>query len=176
MSAFADNEGVACTTGFYGVWPKKNYDETILAAILNGPLANAFVATREGKTNVTKEIVKQIPVPRFSQNDLRKLKNLVAKYSESIKPVFFKPTGNENSELILKQIDALVLDAYKLPPQLEHELLRFFDGYSGDRHTSHTFTDYLPAGAESFFSLSMRLSPRFYKASVGAMREYLGTS
>ena len=49
MVAFADGQGVVCHHTFCGVWPKASgYDEDLLAAILNGPVANAFVATHEG--------------------------------------------------------------------------------------------------------------------------------
>ncbi len=52
IAAFPDSEGVTCYHTFTGVWSKTpRYDEWILSAILNSPVANAFVATREGKTN-----------------------------------------------------------------------------------------------------------------------------
>jgi N-6 DNA Methylase len=173
LAVFSDNKGIACAQSFYGVWPTSTCDEIALAAILNSPLANAFVATREGKQNITKDILKRIPVPKLTESQETELRNLVKKYQEAINP-FFLRNSNEDAENILKQIDALVLDGYNLPPRLEHQLLKFFEGHNSERQTSHEFTDYLPPDYESYFSLSTHLSPKFQRATAGAMREYFG--
>lgn len=60
ISAFPDTEGVAFYQTYIGVWPTTDdHDELLLAAILNSPIANAFVATREGKTDKQVEIGEQ---------------------------------------------------------------------------------------------------------------------
>jgi hypothetical protein len=67
----------------------------------------------------------------------------------------------------LKEIDALVLDGYRMPPRLERKLLDFFRGHP--RPTSHRFSEYLPLDCGVYFSLSEYLSPEFAAATSGEM-------
>jgi hypothetical protein len=177
LAAFADSEGVIAYQSFIGVWSKSSdYDEHILAAILNSPVANAFVAGREGKKNITLETLEEIPVPKFTSAQITRLLDLVKSYQQTLKsPVFWVDT-DETMERSLMEIDAVVLDAYRLPPRLEHELLVYFRGYNDKRPTAHAFRDYLTSDSDSYFSLSTHLSPKFQRATAGAMREHFGIS
>lgn len=171
IAAFADVQGVGCVTSYYGVWPTADYDVHTLTAILNSPLANAFIASRESRREITKENVNEIPLPKFTDAQKKELRSLIEQYQEASK-LFFERTVHDDPEYLLKRIDALVLDAYRLPPRLEHELLKYFEGFNSERETSHDFSDYLPSDYESYFSLSTHLSPQFQRATAGAMREY----
>ncbi len=173
IAAFADTEGIATTTGFYGVWAKADCDEVVLAAILNSPVANAFVATREGKQNITKEILKQIPVPYFTDEQIEQLRVLVKRYHEATKLTEFFNASTDDPETVLKQIDALVLDGYRMPPRLERELLDFFNGHGKDRPTPHDFGDYFPKDFEMYFSLSEYLKPEFQTGTFGDLVKHL---
>lgn len=177
LSAFADSEGVVAYQTFIGIWPKSSeYDEVILAAILNSPVANAFIAEREGLRHITNETLEQVPVPVLTEPQKRRLHELVKEYRRTFEePEFFVDT-TESMERLLLEIDALILDAYRLPPKLEYELLRYFDGYNIKRRTVHKFSDYLPSDSESYFSLSTHISPKFQRATAGAMRKYLESS
>jgi len=78
MAAFPDSKGLACYQTYFGVWPiSPLLDEWTLSAILNSPVANAFVATREGKTDVTKETLLLIPVPVFTETQKITLRELI---------------------------------------------------------------------------------------------------
>lgn len=115
--SFADHVGITCHTTFHGVWPKSNqYDEVVLAALLNSPVANAFVATREGGRDVTGEILKLIPVPKFSQASMETLRDLVRRYEECVNMMTLN--RQEDLETLLKNIDATILAAYRMPPRL----------------------------------------------------------
>ena len=177
ISAFPDAEGLSCYQTYIAAWPlTTEWDVILLSAVLNSPLANAFVSAREGKTDVTIETLKEIPMPVFTPKQVVDLHKLVNDYQGAIveNSLFHHgPTGADPEKLLL-EIDALILDAYNLPPRLEHQLLKYFEGQNDKRPTKHPFSDYLPPDAESYFSLSMRLSPKFYKATAGSMREYLG--
>jgi hypothetical protein len=177
IAAFPDSVGVSCYQTFIAVWPTSDkWDEILLAALLNSPLANAFVASREGKTDVTVEILKQLPVPIFTSHQREKLREMVGSYQQiSAQPDLFSGVSNGDPERLLMEIDALVLDGYKLPPRLEHEVLAYFQGHNYKRPTSHAFSDYLPPGQESYFSLSTHLSPKFQRATTAAMLEYFDT-
>jgi len=165
LAAFPDTEGVTCYQTFIGVWPKSDrFDEWLLSAILNSPVANAFVAAREGKTDVTIETLRSIPVPRFTDAQSQEIRRLIVLYQNATQPQLYGGEPDEVSERMLKEIDAVVLSAYKLPPRLERKLLDFF----GDcqRPAPHPFTQYFPPDCDVYFSLSDYLSPRFAGATI----------
>jgi len=164
LAAIPDSEGLVSYETQIGVWPKPDsgYDEFLLSAILNSPLANAFVATREGKLNVTQEILTLIPIPYFTESQKDMVRVLIKEYRES------------PSERLLMEIDALVLKAYNLHPRLETELLKLFQEQGHYRRTSQGFGDYLPADFDVYFSLSDYLSPRFQEATAGELRKRMG--
>lgn len=176
MAAFPDSSGIACYQTFTAVWPKSNlYDEVILAAVLNSPVANAFVATREGKTDITKDTLQLVPIPHFTEVQKERLRLLVASYQKAIdNPALFRERSAEDPETILKNIDALVLDGYRMPPRLECEVLEFFRGEQQHRPTAHAFGEYLPAGNDVYFSLSEYLSPEFAEATSDQLLRRMG--
>ena len=49
----------------------------MLAAVLNGPLANAFVATREDKRHVRRETLLAVPVPNVDPEQAAIISDLV---------------------------------------------------------------------------------------------------
>jgi SAM-dependent methyltransferase len=175
IAAFPDSQGVPFYQTFIGVWVKKpTWDEVLLSLVLNSPLANAFVATREGKTDVTLETLRDIPVPNFTTEQAHRARKLVNEYRAAINTGLFAASSNADPEVLLKKIDALVLDAYRLPARLEHELLSYFEGHNSKRSALHAFGEYLPKDYESYFSLSTHLSARFRNSTVGNLRKRLG--
>jgi hypothetical protein len=171
IAAFADHQGLIGHQNITGVWPKQ-YDIELLAAVLNGPVANAFVATREGKKHITIETLKAIPVPSFSPSQQALVKELVAEYKSATHDFDspftpdFRPTI---IELLLKRIDAEVLSAYDLPPRIERQLLDFFNGQS--RAVPFEFTDYFPSEFESWIPLRDYLSDELRKSTATAWRQ-----
>ena len=173
LAAFPDSEGVTCYQTFIGVWPQsKRYDEWLLSAILNSPVANAFVAAREGKTDITIETLRSIPIPRFTDTQAKTLRDLISRYQQATTSAAFPLQGEPSGatlERLLKEIDAAVLSAYGMPPRLERQLLDFFRGHA--RPISHEFGDYFPIDLEVYFSLADYLSPNFAAATVGKLLE-----
>ena len=169
MAAFPDTQGFICYQTFIGVWPKSDeYDVYVLSAILNGPLANAFIATREGKSDITTEILDLLPLPYFTESQKTQLKSLIQDYQRVINSASYNPDDPGLSYLLMK-IDAIVLDAYMMPPDIENRLLRYFQDQGHKRKTAHTFGNYLPHDCEVYFSLSDHLSPEFKTATVGEL-------
>lgn len=167
LAAFPDSTGLACYQTYFGVWPKSSsLDEWSLSAVLNSPVANAFVATREGKTDVTKETLMLIPVPHFTEAQRIKLRELIKEYQKLTSAVPLESVRGD-AEGLLKQIDATVLSAYRMPPRIERQLLDFFRDQ--DRPTKHSFSEYFPKDFAVYFSLSDYLSPDFASASVGEL-------
>jgi hypothetical protein len=172
MAAFPDSIGLACYQTYFGIWPKSNaFDEWLLSAVLNSPVANAFVATREGKTDVTKETLMLIPVPIFTEAQRIKLRELIERYQLL---TYATPLNSvrSRSEDLLKQIDATVLSGYRMPPRIERQLLDFFRGQ--DRPVKHSFSEYFPEDLSVYFSLSDYLSSDFALANVGELLKRMG--
>jgi hypothetical protein len=172
IAAFPDSKGLACYQTYFGVWPKSNiFDEWSLAAVLNSPVANAFVATREGKTDVTKETLMLIPVPLFTEVQKTRLRELIREY-QKVTSSFPLENVRGNAESLLKQIDATVLSGYRMPPRIERQLLDFFRNQ--DRPVKHPFSEYFPQDFLVYFSLSDYLSPNFDQATVGDLLKRRG--
>ena len=175
IAATPDSVGLACYQTYFGIWPKLDtFDEWLLSAILNSPVANAFVATREGKIDVTRETLIRIPSPIFTEAQRIKLRGLIKEYQTltSVMPLAGK---QGDAEGLLKQIDATVLSGYRMPPRIERQLLDFFRGQ--ERPINHSFSEYFPEDMSVYFSLSEFLSPDFASATVGELlRRRLETS
>ena len=169
LAAFADGEGITCYQNCTGVWPTADeFDEWLLSAVLNSPVANAFVAIREGKTNITIETLNLLPVPHFTEIQKQKLRSLIKLYMGLITSLsFMEPPPSDDPERVLKQIDALVLDGYRMPPRIERQLLDYFRGH--ERPTEHSFSQYFPDDLAVYFSLSDYLSPDFASATAGEL-------
>ena len=125
--AFMEYEGLYCTDNFFGVWPK-DPDTTIeyIAAILNNPLAAAFVACHATGMHNNKNILDQIPVPRNSEEEQEAVTILVRKYltevAEPHGPTLFGP-GEARDALL--EIDAIILKGYGLPEPLQLKVLSY---------------------------------------------------
>jgi hypothetical protein len=175
IAATPDSIGLACYQTYFGVWPKEDtFDEWLLSAILNSPVANAFVATREGKTDVTRETLLAVPAPIFTEAQRIKLRGLIKEYQAVISVIPLAGTQGD-AESLLKQIDATVLSGYRMPPRIERQLLGFFRDH--ERPINHPFSEYFPQDMSVYFTLSEFLSPDFASASVGELlRRRLETS
>ena len=117
IAAFPDTDGVTCYQTFTAVWPKPDSDVWTLSATLNGPIANAFISTREGKTDNSMEVLGRIPMPYLTAAQTTHLHSLIAKYQRIIARLPDARLG-KSAERVLLEIDAIVLDGYHLPPRI----------------------------------------------------------
>ena len=120
-AAVADYDGLTCTQRFHGLWPKNDAPPLeVLAAVLNGPVANAWIAEHSDKRDVQKRVVDSVPIPALSSTAIELITRYVNRYIRF----------HEKAEAvdILLKIDAAVLDAYGLSEEAESELLAWFDG------------------------------------------------
>jgi hypothetical protein len=58
----------------------------------------------------------------------------------------------EDPERLLKNIDAVVVGAYRMPPRLERAVLDYFN--DNDRKVDHPFHNYFPATLDVFVQSS----------------------
>lgn len=171
-AAFVDKHGLVCYQNCTALWPHKQADLGIIAAIANSPLGNAYLASREGNIHLTISDIAKIPIPEIDDALRRRVNRLIKSYANTVQrhaDAPLKPKSLPKAERILKLIDAAVLEAYGLPPRLERELLDYFRGEQ--RKVPYRFSDYFPPEHESFFSLSEYLSPKFAEGTAGRFLE-----
>lgn len=161
MAAAGDRSGLVASQGFFGVWPTT--DELpleALEAILNGPLANAFVTERASNQHLTNELLRQLPIPK---RPLGRVVEAVKRYRALRKAVHAQaltPAGSdEHLNRLLIDVDAEVLRAYDLPPRLERRLLEFFRGHDQGRRTDTPFRGWLPEEFTAYMPLHEYLGP-----------------
>lgn len=132
LSAALDTGGLVCYQNFYGVWPQSHLPAAVIAAILNGVVANAFVDDFEGKRDVRKGTVGRLPVPHLSSDTLAWLTALVAElpgsHAEDAPESASAHEEGRTRGPLETLIDGVVLRAYELPAELEARLLGLFEG------------------------------------------------
>ena len=186
LVAIADVTGLVFSQQLLGLWPKSDLsgeDLWALAAVLSGPVANAFIATHSPGNRFRIDALRSIPLPSTLPS---KAGLLARQYSEAIyNQTILNPQKYDLSRL-LSMIDASILEAYDLPPRLERELLEYFRG--AHRPVAHDWQHWYPKNFEAFLPLHRYLSEEFRMATSGwaleafkplpneeasALREYL---
>jgi len=160
IAATVDKEGLVCSQQFFGLWPSEGLSETqllTLAAILNGPVANAFVAVHSPANRIRVTAIGEIPVPSMLPYHAAAL---VAEYVGLLKESATLRRDEERLEALLTQIDAAVLGAYDLPPRLEHQLLSHFRDV--DRPVAHSWRHWDVSDPTPGLTLAERVSGRFH--------------
>jgi hypothetical protein len=167
LVAAADDSGLWASQQFTGIWPTDDYDIRALAAILNGPLANAFVTEHSTDHDFTNVMLASMPIPR--KLDMVALGAAVREYEalldEKRHAVLVGHDHDSRLDRLLVWIDAIVLDGYDLPPRLERQLFSYFEGH--DRPVRHAFSGWLPADLKGYVPLYEWLS-RDHASNQGA--------
>ena len=146
LTAALDLEGRWCYQNFFGVWPgvEDEWGIAFIAAVLNGPIGNAFVATGSGKRHIHRETLASIPTPQVSLLDKSRIIELVN---------LIRTTPELDAFL---HLDAEVLRGYGLPPRLERQVLRLFEDQP--RPGVPGFHGYYPPGFDSALPLHQVIS------------------
>ncbi len=159
IAAMLDRNGLVCSQQFFGLWPNQHLTDAQLlpfAAVLNGPIASAFLATHSPAKGIRISAVKRIPIPSTLPFRVEKL---VAEYVRRLEASTVSNVAEEQMQNILTLIDAAVLEAYDLPARLEHELLEFFRG--SDRPVAHPWRHWDEHKPAPGLTLAERVSGRF---------------
>jgi hypothetical protein len=161
MAAASDRSGLVASQGFFGIWPTSDQlPLEALEAILNGPLANAFLTERASNQHFTNELLKLLPMPKRA---LGRVVEAVKRYrsaSAAAGAEALRPAGSDDLlNRLLVEVDAEVLRAYDLPPRLERRLLEFFRGHEHERRVDHPFHGWLPEEFTACMPLHEYLGP-----------------
>jgi hypothetical protein len=153
IAAAIDEQGLIATQRFHGIWPRGDIPLEIFAALLNSPIANAFVKLHPATNRDNqKRVIEQIPFPTLTTAQTQSIMTLVRQY-QTTRGLWriYPERGYEFESLcldLMQQIDAAVLTAYDLPPRLEKELLDHFAGHqrAGPVHFDRYYPpDFRPA-------------------------------
>ena len=164
LAAAVDRDGLVLSQQLFGCWlkPEATVDLLTLAAILNGPVANAFVADRDPAKGIRVSTMRSIPLPRYFPPELTAL---VSEYTGLLTSSTFelgRPYDDAAARL-LDRIDAIVLRAYDLSPRVEQRLLEHFRG--SRRPTVHPWQHWLPSGLGMAVPLHEYVSGRYAQAA-----------
>ena len=169
MTASLDYAGLVCYQNFQAVWPKEGFPLEILAAALNGPVANAFVSAHEQGRSIKVQTLSDIPIPEFDLTQQQVIASMVRQYAEErrnwLSGDLRESEAHERCSRLLRSIDAEVLRAYDLPPRVERVLLDYFAGHP--RLGPVQFKGYFPPDFQALHSLA----PLYFGQLQGGKRQ-----
>lgn len=135
LAAAVDHSGLVASQQFVGLWPKpdtENMDLDAFAAVLNGPIANAFITDHSTEKRFRIGAILSIPVPAQIPEVVGEL---AREYAAIIGKNEHRASDTTQAALLLDEIDRVLLDAYDIPPRLVRSLLAAFD--SSERPIVH---------------------------------------
>ncbi len=174
LKAMLDPDGRAVKNNFLTVRPKDSRVPALfLWALLNSPIANAFVARDTMKRDNPESVLGKVPIPRLDRiieevlTAAQVYRGLAAKGStpaaqrpdQASAEASDGPTDSQTCDALLA-MDAAILKAYGLPPRLERQLLDFFRGVER-KGVGCPFTGYFPADFRPTIPLWMYVSDDF---------------
>lgn len=188
IKAVLDTEGRQVKNNFAVIRPKGGLNALYLWAVLNSPVASAFVASSTMRKHNYEGILGEVPMPRADASVIESIASMASHYRELAltrvqtveklehakrgrSPLFEQPeripSGATESEVqeALLALDAAVLRLYDLPPHLEHELLEYFTGVER-KGVGCDFRGYYPAGFTSYLPLHLLISDLFQRAAA----------
>jgi N-6 DNA Methylase len=163
FAAAIDRKKLIASQQLFGIWPKLGETEVsldVLCAILNSPIAVAYIASHSPPDRIRASTVKSIPIPIQLTT---RIGELVQRYIVTLteRTKLFSRQFDERANLALYKIDAAILESYDLPPRLERRVLEYFRGEN--RPTSHDWRHWFPENFKPYVPLHEYLSPEYQK-------------
>lgn len=150
ISAAVDRDGLVASQQFVALWPKhEGVDLDALAAIINGPLANAFMTEHSADKRLRIGTLLSLPVPEGLPDAVGDNAREYARVLADGQSVL---GGEEVLQHLIDEIDAAVLDAYDLPPRMIRSLLAEFRGLT--RPLVHNWQDWDVSASDPALTLS----------------------
>lgn len=176
MKALIDQDGHPVTSNFVAIRPKGElWDLQAIWAILNSPMANAYVYCHSMERHNLRTTILNIPLPPSNEPAIRNLKNLVDDYFRlcEASQKFFQPQLNvEEAKRRMLAIDAEVMQVYDLPPKHEKQVLDLFSGWKRPG-VDFTFKGYYPEGFDSYIPLHILISPEYQMSTAAFTSDWV---
>jgi hypothetical protein len=194
LKALLDPDGRPVKNNFLIVRPEDSRAPALfLWAILNSPIANAFVARDTMKRDNAESTLGKVPIPRLDYQAIDEVltaaqayRDLAARHSataggesrrksshlslfEASSAIPAGPTDSQVCDALLA-MDAAVLKLYALPVRLERQLLDHFRGQTRSG-VGCAFDDYFPADFESLVPLHKYISATYRRSTIDQVTE-----
>jgi hypothetical protein len=159
LGAFADDKGFCFSKQFFCIWSINKITSIYsISALLNSPLANAFVYENDNTTQSDNRIstLEKLPIPPLEYLIENSKLSLLAEKFQREMAYSDRFTDEKTLKQLLLEIDAEVLKAYDLPPFLERQLLDCFQGIK--RPVPIEFTGYYPENFTAYLPLHELIS------------------
>jgi len=175
LKALIDRKGHPVTSRFlvFRITDQK-WSLDALWAVLNAPLANAFIYAHTTDRDIPAGTARRIPIPSCSGESLERLKRMVVEYF-ALMEERDKPFGIDDEDKVkhlLLSIDAEVMRLYDLPPRMEKRVLDLFQGVER-KGVPFSFTGYYPEGFESAMPLHEYLSEEYQRSTVSFVKKWV---
>ena len=161
LKALRDSEGHAVSSIFLVVRPNDRvWPIEALWGLCNSPLANAYAYSFSTKRHILAGTMRSMPVPDVTLKDLQPLIDLVRAYFDAVRAWGGRLSDRgylSNLRALHWRIDAEVLRLYKLPAQLERQLLDLF-AEARRRGVPFDQTRYFPEAFTDALTLQQLLS------------------
>ena len=128
LTAAVDRNGLVASQQFVGLWEREGRDEVdldALTAVLNGPLANAYMAEHSTEKRLRIATLLSIPMPEMLPKNVGEL---ARQYAQAIASAPDGILEDHRLAALLNEMDCTILDAYDLPPRMVRGLLASFEG------------------------------------------------
>lgn len=175
LAAFTDATGLLSSQRFHGIWPHDAKLLEAVEAVLNSPLANAFVMSFEGTRDIKLATLELLPFPRLGPSGADSLGSQVSALRDHLTSITdvhasaLDQTAWEQRALeLLLAVDAEVLRLYDLPPRMERMLLDAFQGEV--RRVPFPFAGYYEPDFTPQLPLWMLNSPDFRRCNGSFLR------
>lgn len=170
LDGVADLTGLVPSQAFFGIWPTSpDLPLEVVEALVNSPLASAYVLEHGTNQHLTNAIMRQMPLPK--RCGLGDVVSAVSRYRNAVAAATVHALHtsdiDEHLEALLINIDAQLLKAYDLPPRLERRLLEVFRGHEAERRVAHAFTGWFPEDFTAYVPLHDYIGP-LLRENVGA--------
>jgi hypothetical protein len=134
IAGAVDDKGLVCTQNFHGIWATGAIPIEVIAAVLNGPIANAFLSVSRTSRHNQIRTLRQIPIPQFQPSQIHLITSLVREYiayreqwrEDLVNTRYFEGSCRG----LMGRIDAEILGMYNLSLDLEREIFDYFKGYT----------------------------------------------
>ncbi|MCX5644590.1 MAG: N-6 DNA methylase [Phycisphaerae bacterium] len=176
LKPLIDEKGRATSNCCMVIEPKSHgWDCTVLWAVLNSPLSNAFVFCHSMERHNLEGTIRKIPVPNHDEEAFDRIRQLVNTYFvlDRDDDQMFR-VGPDKGELRrhLLSIDAEVMRLYGLPPKMERRVLDLFQG-SQRKGVDFRCDGYYPDGFESAIPLHEYLSEEYQRSTIAFADEWV---
>lgn len=175
VKALIDRLGYPVTSRFLVFRPvNSEWSLNALWAVLNGPLANAYVFAHTTDRDIPAGVMRQVPIPEYQKTSMCSVEKLVDEYFSLMEAAEsrYEAGIRDEAKSVLLRIDAEVLRLYDLPPKMEKRVLDLFSG-SQRKGVDFEFKGYYPAGFESAIPLHEYLSEEYQRSTIAFADEWV---